>query len=54
MFKNSSAKYYQKKKQRKASITKACEKYQDLCDEEKNKKQEYGQEYKNLCDRVTN
>ena len=47
MFKKSSAKYYQKK-QRKVS-KKAGERYQDLSEEKKNKKVQYGRErYKNL------
>ena len=42
MFKNLSAKYYQKK-QRKAS-KKPCEGYQDLLAEERNKELQYGRQ----------
>ena len=48
MFKNSSAKYYQTIKQTKKGLTKinkkTCERYQDLSEEEKNKKPQYGYE----------
>ena len=40
MSKNSSAKYYQENKQRKTT-KKACEKYQSLSKEEKEKKRQY-------------
>ena len=43
---NSSAKHYQKNKQR---LKKVCERYQHLSEEEKNKKQQYGhRQYLNL------
>lgn len=48
----SPTKYYQKKKNKKKQSKiwrKACERYQDVSEEEKNKKTEYGREwYKNL------
>ena len=47
MSKNSSAKYYQSKKEK--LQRKACERYQSLSKEKKEKKQQYGCEwYKNL------
>ena len=53
MSKNSPAKYYQKKekkkKQRKTLNKEAHEMYQDLSEEERNKKHEYGcKQYRNL------
>ena len=49
MPKNSSAKYYQENKERLQK--KACERYQILSKEEKEKKQQYGHEcYNNLSE----
>ena len=41
MYKNLSAKYYQENKYR---LQKACERFQKLSNEEKDKKRHYGQE----------
>ena len=48
MYKNLSAKYYQENKYR---LQKACERFQKLSNEEKEKKRHYGQErQKNLSE----
>ena len=45
MSKTLSAKYYQKNKEKlQKSLRKACERYQNLSKEEKEKKQKYGRE----------
>ena len=47
MSKELSAKYYQNKEE----LKKACERYQDLSEEDKNKKHHYGcKQYKNLSE----